>query len=123
MNGDRPSNKQLLRPKLAPITALVIGIKLDPSSLFQHPTPFPPFSTIYLHIWPGIVSKSSNMCFSATCPTCYALSGIPENQWCTCGSPIMIGGKAYPPAANVDIPGLSWLAGLFGGRRSGKEGS
>ncbi|KAI1485281.1 hypothetical protein F5X96DRAFT_674787 [Biscogniauxia mediterranea] len=75
------------------------------------------------------------MCFRATCPVCSkkswrgcgshipeALSGVPENQWCTCRPPIMIGGKAYPPAAKFDIPGLSWLTGLFGGGGAASKG-
>lgn len=28
----------------------------------------------------------------------------------------MINGKAYPPAAKFEIPGLSWLGNLLGGK-------
>ncbi|KAH9884578.1 hypothetical protein F4778DRAFT_762703 [Xylariomycetidae sp. FL2044] len=72
------------------------------------------------------------MCYSATCPTCSkkswrgcgshiesALSGVPEDQWCACGPPIMLGGKAYPPAAKMEIPGLSWVTSWFGGGGGG----
>ncbi|KAI2612143.1 uncharacterized protein GGS25DRAFT_107565 [Hypoxylon fragiforme] len=68
------------------------------------------------------------MCFGATCPTCSkkawrgcgshipaALSGVPEDQWCTCEPRVTVDGKAYPPAAKVAVPGLSWLSNAFGG--------
>ncbi|KAI1335135.1 hypothetical protein F5Y15DRAFT_398979 [Xylariaceae sp. FL0016] len=74
------------------------------------------------------------MCFSATCPTCSkkswrgcgshipdALAGIPEDRWCTCEPPIMVEGKAYPPAASMELPGLSWLTSWFGGDASKKD--
>ncbi|KAI0024973.1 hypothetical protein F4780DRAFT_487345 [Xylariomycetidae sp. FL0641] len=51
-----------------------------------------------------------------------ALAGIPEEQWCTCTPRVTVDGKAYPPAAKVQIPGLSWLTGMFGGGSSKGEG-
>ncbi|RYP91047.1 hypothetical protein DL770_002877 [Monosporascus sp. CRB-9-2] len=64
------------------------------------------------------------MCYSATCPTCSkkswrgcgnhipsALSGVPQDRWCTCTPPIVVDGKAYPPAAKLEIPGLSRIPG------------
>ncbi|KAI0010299.1 hypothetical protein F4779DRAFT_315589 [Xylariaceae sp. FL0662B] len=75
------------------------------------------------------------MCYGATCPACSkrswrgcgshiqaALSGVPEDQWCTCGPPVMIDGKAYPPSAKLAIPGLSWLSGLLGGGGGASKG-
>ncbi|CAJ2506232.1 Uu.00g003620.m01.CDS01 [Anthostomella pinea] len=52
-----------------------------------------------------------------------ALSGVPEDQWCTCEPPVMINGKAYPPAASFEIPGLSWLTSWFGGGAGGGGGA
>ncbi|RYP22980.1 hypothetical protein DL767_008938 [Monosporascus sp. MG133] len=64
------------------------------------------------------------MCYGATCPTCSkkswrgcgnhipsALSGVPQDRWCTCTPPVMVDGKAYPPAAKLEIPGLSKIPG------------
>ncbi|KAI1376788.1 hypothetical protein F4677DRAFT_73889 [Hypoxylon crocopeplum] len=72
------------------------------------------------------------MCFGATCSTCSkkawrgcgshipaALAGVPEDQWCTCEPRVMVNGKAYPPAAKMAIPGLSWLSSMFGGGGGG----
>ncbi|KAL2680784.1 hypothetical protein Neosp_008387 [[Neocosmospora] mangrovei] len=87
------------------------------------------------------------MCFGATCPTCFwscdkltnilakkswrgcgshvrqVLDGVPESQWCTCTPRTKIDGKEYPPAAAMQIPGLSWITGMFGGggRKDGKQ--
>ena len=45
----------------------------------------------------------------------------PEERWCTCAPPVVVDGKEYPPAAKLEVPGLSWLAGLLGlGRGDGK---
>lgn len=44
-----------------------------------------------------------------------ALSGVPEDEWCTCEPKVEVDGKPYPPAARVAIPGASWLGGLVGG--------
>ncbi|KAH7258133.1 cytochrome P450 [Fusarium solani] len=65
------------------------------------------------------------MCFAATCPTCskkswrgcgshvrQVLDGVPESQWCTCTPRTKIDGKQYPPAAAMQIPGLSWITGI-----------
>ncbi|KAJ4264777.1 hypothetical protein NW762_005020 [Fusarium torreyae] len=41
--------------------------------------------------------------------------GVPESQWCTCTPKTKIGDKEYPPAAAMQIPGLSWITGMFGG--------
>ena len=43
------------------------------------------------------------------------MAGIPEDEWCTCEGRVTINGKAYPKAARIEIPGLSWLTGLVGG--------
>ncbi|KAM5345517.1 hypothetical protein ACJ41O_011379 [Fusarium nematophilum] len=74
------------------------------------------------------------MCFGATCPACLkktwrgcgshvrqVLDGVPESQWCSCTPRTKIDGKAYPPPASVQIPGLSWITGLFGG--GGRRGT
>ncbi|KAF6814359.1 hypothetical protein CSOJ01_04082 [Colletotrichum sojae] len=68
------------------------------------------------------------MCFGVTCSTCSkatwrgcgqhipaALSGVPEDQWCTCTPRVTVNGKEYPPAGSVSIPGMSWLSSFFGG--------
>ncbi|CEI68726.1 unnamed protein product [Fusarium venenatum] len=68
------------------------------------------------------------MCFGATCPTCskkswrgcgnhvqQVFNQVPESQWCTCTPRTKIGGKEYPPAAAMQIPGLSWISGMLGG--------
>ena len=55
-----------------------------------------------------------------------ALSGVPEDRWCTCGPAVMVDGKAYPPAARLEIPGMSWIGRLLGlggdGAGDGKGG-
>ncbi|ORY69983.1 uncharacterized protein BCR38DRAFT_420623 [Pseudomassariella vexata] len=63
------------------------------------------------------------MCYNATCPTCSkqswrgcgshipsALSDYTEDQWCICKPQTMVNGKAYPPAAKLQIWGMSWLS-------------
>ncbi|QPC78771.1 hypothetical protein NXS19_009076 [Fusarium pseudograminearum] len=74
------------------------------------------------------------MCFGATCPTCskkawrgcgnhvqQVFDKVPESQWCTCTPRTKIGGKEYPPAAAMQIPGLSWISGMLG--RGSRQGS
>lgn len=64
------------------------------------------------------------MCMRATCPNCSkqtwrgcgshipsALAGVAEEEWCTCEPKVEVGGKKYPPAAPMGVPGLSWLTG------------
>ncbi|CAI0644956.1 unnamed protein product [Colletotrichum noveboracense] len=92
--------------------------------------------TITVDHWHYNISTSSfppsfNMCFGVTCSTCSkatwrgcgqhipsALSGVPEDQWCTCTPKVTVNGKEYPPAGSVSIPGMSWLSSLFGGGSS-----
>lgn len=41
---------------------------------------------------------------------------------CSCGPRTKINGKDYPPAAKLEIPGMAWIAGMFGGGSSGDKG-
>lgn len=43
------------------------------------------------------------------------MSGVPEEDWCTCEPKVEFDGKSYPRAARAGIPGASWLGGLLGG--------
>ncbi|KAI8221756.1 putative sterigmatocystin biosynthesis P450 monooxygenase STCB [Colletotrichum sp. SAR 10_77] len=38
-----------------------------------------------------------------------ALSGVPEDQWCTCTPKVTVNGKEYPPAGPVSIPDFIML--------------
>lgn len=40
---------------------------------------------------------------------------VPKDQWCTCEPRVKFRGTEYPPSPPLEIPGLSWLSGLFGG--------
>ncbi|SCO00853.1 uncharacterized protein FFM5_07422 [Fusarium fujikuroi] len=85
------------------------------------------------------------MCFGATCPTCFCeilievyiakkswrgcgnhvqqvFDGVPQAEWCTCTPKTKIGSKEYPPAAPMQIPGLSWISGILGGGNHQKPG-
>ncbi|KAG5756079.1 hypothetical protein H9Q69_002133 [Fusarium xylarioides] len=75
------------------------------------------------------------MCFGATCPTCSKKSwrgcgnhvqqvfdGVPQAEWCTCTPRTKIGSKEYPPAAPMQIPGLSWISGMLGGGKHQQPG-
>ena len=44
------------------------------------------------------------------------LDSVPENQWCGCEPRVKVNGKAYPPQAAMEIPGLSWITGMFGSK-------
>ncbi|KAF3769678.1 hypothetical protein M406DRAFT_247507 [Cryphonectria parasitica EP155] len=70
------------------------------------------------------------MCMSASCPDCSkkswrgcgrhipsAMSGVPEEEWCTCEPRVELEGKSYPKAARVAAPGF--VSGLFGGLMGG----
>ncbi|KAL8420023.1 hypothetical protein RB594_002976 [Gaeumannomyces avenae] len=72
------------------------------------------------------------MCFGATCGTCSkkswrgcgshipsAMSGVKEEDWCTCEPKVTVDGKEFPPAAKVSIPGAAWLGSLLGGGGGG----
>jgi hypothetical protein len=43
------------------------------------------------------------------------LSGVPEEDWCTCEPKVTVDGKEYPPAAKFELPIPSWLKGIVGG--------
>lgn len=53
------------------------------------------------------------------------MSGVPEDEWCSCDPKVEVDGKPYPHAARVAIPGASWLSGIVGGgggqKKEGKE--
>ncbi|KAH8673997.1 hypothetical protein BX600DRAFT_456766 [Xylariales sp. PMI_506] len=76
------------------------------------------------------------MCYGATCPTCSrrswrgcgshipaALSSYPEDDWCICEPRVVVDGVPYPPAAKLEVPGISWLSNMlgFGGGGSQKN--
>lgn len=46
-----------------------------------------------------------------------ALSGVSEDQWCTCEPKVNVNGKEYPPAAKMSVPGAAWLGSMFGGKK------
>lgn len=46
------------------------------------------------------------------------LGGVPEREWCTCEPRHRVNGVEYPPAAAFEIPGWSWISGMFGGGKS-----
>lgn len=50
------------------------------------------------------------------------MSGVPEEDWCTCEPRVEVDGKSYPHAARVAIPGASFFSGLMGGGGGKKEG-
>ncbi|KAI6092619.1 hypothetical protein F4821DRAFT_137958 [Hypoxylon rubiginosum] len=61
----------------------------------------------------GVAAKKSWRGCGSHIPA--ALAGVPEDQWCTCEPRVAVDGKAYPPSAKMQIPGLSWLGSMFGG--------
>jgi hypothetical protein len=50
------------------------------------------------------------------------LDSVPENERCTCEPRVKVGDKEYPPAAAMQVPGMAWLGGLFGGGKGGEAG-
>ncbi|EOO02759.1 hypothetical protein UCRPA7_1731 [Phaeoacremonium minimum UCRPA7] len=75
------------------------------------------------------------MCMGATCAECSkkswrgcgnhipsAMSGVPEEEWCTCEPKVTVDGKEFPPAAKMSIPGASWLSNLIGGGQKQNTG-
>lgn len=42
------------------------------------------------------------------------MSGVAENDWCTCEPKVVINGKEYPPAAKFQMPGAALLGNIFG---------
>lgn len=47
------------------------------------------------------------------------MNGVPESDWCTCEPKVEVGGKEYPPAAKMGVPGF--LKGWIGGSDEGKK--
>lgn len=49
------------------------------------------------------------------------MGNAPEDQWCTCEPKVTINGKAYPPAAAFQMPGMSWVSSMLKGGSDAKE--
>ncbi|KAK7222897.1 hypothetical protein V2G26_010900 [Clonostachys chloroleuca] len=67
------------------------------------------------------------MCVGAICITCskkswrgcgnhipQVLSGVPEEQWCSCQPKVNINGNKYPPSAAIEVLDPSWRAYFAG---------
>lgn len=50
------------------------------------------------------------------------MSGVKEEDWCTCQPKVTVDGTEYPPAAKVSIPGAAWLGSLLGGGKAEGKG-